>query len=168
MDTVTAVIAVVFALFVVRGAWRGFGGELAPLVGLLACAGTLWFGYPPLRAALAAALPTLEPGASVFYSAVAAALAGLTVFFVVAFLLRRAVGLIFPQPFNAILGALVGAAKAVLLISVAAGVLSVAQERFSGLRARSEENPVSAAAARFWASRFTALTSGEEPPLGRD
>lgn len=167
MDTVTAVIVVVCALFVLRGAWRGFGGELAPLVGLVACAGTLWFGYPPLRAALAAALPALESGACIFYSAVAAALVGLTVFFLVAFLLRRALGVIFPQPFNAILGALVGAAKAVLLISVVAGVLSVAQERFSGLRARSEENPVSAAAAHFWSARFNALTR-EGEPFGRD
>lgn len=167
MDTVTAVIAVVCLLFIVRGAWRGFGGELAPLVGLVACAGTLWFGYPPLHAALGAALPALEPGACVFYSAVAAALAGMVVFFAVAVLLRRALGLIFPQPFNALLGALVGAAKAVLLISVVAGVLSVAQERFSGLRARSEENPVSAAAAHFWAARFNALAR-EGESLGRD
>lgn len=168
MDTVTAAIAIVLSLFVVRGAWRGFGGELAPLAGVVACAGTLWFGYPPLRAALAAALPALEAKACVFYSAVAAAFAGLVVFFAVAFLLRRFVGLIFPQPFNAILGALVGVAKAVLLVSVAAGVLSVAQDRLSGLRVRSEGNPVSAAAARFWAARFNALTQGEGASVGRD
>ena len=167
MDTVTATIAIVLLLFVLRGAWRGFSGELAPLIGLVAYAGTLWFAYPPLHAALASALPTLEAKACVFYAAVGTALAGLTVFFVVAFLMRRFVGLIFPQPFDALLGAAVGAAKAVLLISVAAGLVTVAQDRFAGLRSRTESNPVSAAAARFWADRFTALTA-EETPHARD
>lgn len=167
MDTVTAVIVLVSLLFVLRGAWRGLSGELAPLVGLVACVGTLWFGYPPLRAAVASSLPTLEAKACVFYSAVGAAGAGLVAFFAVALLLRRVVAFIFPQPFDALLGAAVGAAKAVLLISVAAGLVTVAQDRLAGVRARTEGNPVSAAAARFWADRFNALAA-EGTPNGRD
>ncbi len=164
MDTISLVIGGIGLVFILRGAWRGFGGELAPLVGLVACAGVLWFAYPPLHSALGTALPSLEAKACVFYAATITALIGFGLFFLVAKLVRSFVGVIFPQPFNAILGAGVGAAKAVLLISVVAGLISVAQDRLAGIRERTEANPVSSAAAHFWSERFTAIIAEAEAP----
>ena len=153
MDTLTAGIAVFTLLFVLRGAWRGFSGELAPLAGLVACGGVIWFGYAPIH--LAVARLGVESGAAVFYSALGIVVAGCVVFFIVARLVKGVVRLILPQPFDGILGAAIGAAKAILIVSVAAGIAEVTRERMAGLLDAQERNPITAAAGRFWAARLT-------------
>lgn len=157
MNTLTTVLAVILLLFVLRGAWRGLTGELAPLVGLIACGGILWFGYAPLHTALAQALPNLEEKACVFYSALAITVVGFVVFFILACLVKRVGAWVVPQPFNAVLGGLIGGAKAVLMISVAAGLVALVQDRLDGFCGQSEQNPVSAAAIRFWNNQFDRL-----------
>ena len=154
MDTLTAGVAVFTLIFVLRGAWRGLSGELAPLVGLVACGGVLWFGYAPLHATVARL--SVEPGAAVFYAALGIVVVGGVAFFVVARLVKGMVRLILPQPFDGILGAAIGAAKAILIVSVAAGVAEVTRERMAGLLDARDKNPVAAAAGRFWADRLTA------------
>jgi len=164
MDAISAAIGILLLVFVLRGAWRGLGGELAPLAGIVAFGGTLWFGYPPLHEALADALPSLEPQAAIFYAATAICALGCTVFFVIATLLRKVVSIIFPQPFNSILGALVGACKAFVLVSVLSTLLSIAQNGFFGLRSLSEENPVTSSVAQFWKERFELVAQAAIPP----
>ncbi len=162
IDSVTAVILGLGLLFVLRGAWRGLSGELAPLVGLVSCAGTLWFGYPPLHQALAMRFPTLDADACVYYAALLTLLAGAVAFFCVAGILRRFVKVLFPQPFDALLGAAVGVAKAILLISVCAGVLSVGQGLLERLRTRAEASPLAGVAATLWHAHFTSQRPTEE------
>lgn len=166
MDTMSVAIGGFVLLFVLRGAWHGLSGEVAPLAGLVACGGVLWFGYAPLHALVARL--AVEPGAAVFYSALGIVVIGCVAFLLVAKLLKGVVRLMLPQPFDGVLGAAIGAAKAILIVSVAAGVATVTRERMTGLLDATERNPVAAAAGRFWAERLTdaAIPEPEETHAG--
>ncbi|MEG1552530.1 MAG: CvpA family protein [Kiritimatiellia bacterium] len=157
MDGLTVAILLTVAFFSLRGAFRGLSGELAPLIGLIAGAGALWFGYPPLNIALAKALPTLDSQACIFYAAIVAAIAGLVLFFILATLVQKVGAWIVPQPFNALLGALIGAAKIILFVSVIGGICAVATDRLKGLRKSTKESPLTLAIADFWSTRFKSV-----------
>lgn len=164
-DIVTTVCVVVLLLFILRGAWRGLTGELAPLAGLVACGGIIWFGYAPLKALLASSFTTLQPDAQTFYSALAILLIGGTAFFLVGHLIKKIGEWVVPQPFNAILGALIGGAKAFILISLVMGSFQVIKEKINKTFQASDENPVSAAALTFWKDQFlTDLTGNSIHP----
>ena len=165
MDTITAIIVGMLLFFVIRGAFRGLNGELAPLAGLILAAAVLWFGQPQLNAAVQSWMPDADRSARVFYTALTATGIAIVCFFATALLLRKIIGAIFPQPINAILGALVGAAKAILIVSVVSGLIGVAKDRFKGIREETEANPVSACAARFWAERFDNVKNTYLPAL---
>lgn len=158
-DIVTTVCAVVLLLFVLRGAWRGITGELAPLAGLVACGGILWFGYTPLKALLATRF-AIQPDALTFYAALGILFLGGTAFFLVGHLIRKIGEWVIPQPFNAILGALIGGAKAVVIIGLVMGSIQVIKDKINKTFEASEENPVSAAALTFWKDRFLPDLSG--------
>lgn len=160
-DMITTICVVVLLLFILRGAWRGLTGELAPLAGLVACGGIIWFGYTPLKALLGTRFTTLQPDAQTFYAALAILLLGGTAFFLVAKLIKKIGEWVVPQPFNAILGALIGGAKAFVLISLVMGSLQVIKEKVNKTFQASEENPVSAAALTFWKDQFLPDLTGD-------
>ncbi len=157
MDTLTIVVAAVLLFFALRGAWHGLSGEVAPLVGLVVCGGTLWFGYKPLHTLAAGLVAEQAAGTAAFYSALGVVVAGMALFLVVSRLTRGVLGFIVPQPFNAILGCLVGAAKGFFLISVAASVAWMVRERAGRFQHLRENNPVVSAAEAFWADQLHAL-----------
>ena len=157
MDLFASVIGVLFIIFLVRGAIRGFSGELAPLIGIIAFIGTLWYGYPPAQAFIQRSYPTMDAGACVFYSALATTLIACLTFWIACALVKKLVSTIIPQPFNAILGALIGALKVVIIVSVVGGLITVAQDRFQALRTETEQNPFMAMVAQFWINRFQSL-----------
>lgn len=164
MDTLGTVLLIFVALSALRGAWRGLSGEMAPLVGLVAGGGILWFGYAPARAALTRLVPGVEAGAAAFYAALAIAVGAMIVFLIVAKLAKHVGALIIPQPFDAIIGAVVGAAKVILLASVVAGLWGMAADRAHGLALGAERHPVATAARAFWANRFTLHSEDAQEP----
>ena len=175
MDLPTSIISILLIIFIIRGAIRGFSGELAPLIGIIAFIGSLWYGYPPLQRVVQQTFPTLDAGSLVFYTAILATIVATISFWVLTLLFKRIIKTIVPQPFNAILGALIGAIKVIAVVSVVGGLITIAQERFVALREQSEQNPFTAIVAQFWVQRFqainftelsvpTATTSTTEPP----
>lgn len=148
-------LLVLFLFFILRGAWRGLTGEIAPLLGIAACLGVLFFGYAPLRSMLAGAFPGLDAQAHTFYAAVAIAILGGGLFLLVARLVKQVGESLVPQPFNAILGALIGALKVFLVVSLVGGVCHVVRDWTDDLLAKREGNPLAAAAFDFWRERFT-------------
>lgn len=168
MDLFSAIILILFTFFVIRGAWRGFAGELAPFVGIIVCFGILWYGYAPSQKLIATHFPTLTANACVFYSAIAVAACGCVGFLLTSLLVRKVVNCILPQPFNAILGALVGGAKVFLFVSIAGSLLTMGKNKLQEVRDESQRNPFLATAVQFWASQLSAiqlqhLLPAEEP-----
>lgn len=157
MDALTIAVAVVLLFFALRGAWHGLSGELAPLVGLVVCGGTLWFGYRPIHTLAASLVTEQAAGSAAFYSALGVVVAGMALFLVVSRLTRGVLAFIVPQPFNAILGCLIGAAKGFFLVSVAASVAWMVRERAERFQHLRENNPVVSAAEAFWAEQVQTL-----------
>ena len=121
------VVLGVVVLLVILGFRRGFSGELGRLAGVLASAATLFFGYKPIAAWV--------DGLHVFQNSVLATkllvlicllVLCISVWLLVKKLLSDAVKTILKQPFDAILGGVIGGLKAVLALSLICtfGVLS--------------------------------------------
>lgn len=165
MDLFTAIIIILFTFFILRGAWRGFSGELAHLIGLITFIATLWYGYPPTCQYVQRFSETAEGQTVIFYAALLTTLFAAIVLWVTFRIARHIIGMIIPQPFNALLGAAVGALKVFLLVSVAGGLLTVAQDRFKTLREQTERNPFAAIVAQFWVNRFNQATHTAFPDV---
>ncbi len=120
MNIIALITLIVLLFFVIRGAFRGFSGEMANVVGLAACIGTFWFAYQPVNKSLSY-IPQIAPEATGFYATLIVFIVGAVLFFVISKIVNRIGALIIPQPFNAILGAIAGGAKAILFISIVAG-----------------------------------------------
>lgn len=163
MGTLNLILIIIIAGFAVIGAFRGFAGELAPLVAAIASGVALWFGQPYLRDGVMAIFPTLPPNAVVFYTAIFAVILAIILFFFIAKLVKHLGQWIIPQPFNAILGFLIGGGKAFLLISVIAGAITASQEHIKGIQAKTKESPIANAAATFWSSRFNPQSQPKTP-----
>lgn len=157
MDIFSAIIVILFVFFTLRGVFRGFSGELAPLVGLIACIGILWYGYRPVQQALTDSFPQWEATACSFYAAIATAICGGIVFLFVSFLIRKLVSCILPQPFNAILGALTGAVKVFFFISIIGGLFTMGKNQVQAFREASERNPFLAVVSQFWMDQLSAF-----------
>ena len=109
------------AAFAGIGLWRGISGEIANACGLLAA---LFAGLPVHRfaASFVSAHRLVEPGAAERIAAWVASLAAcLGVFGLVYRLVARFVSFLVPQPTNAIMGLVLGAAKGVVLCALALG-----------------------------------------------
>ena len=158
-------LALVFLFFILRGAWRWLTGELAPLAGIAACLGVVFCAYGPLRSTLAATLTGLDAQAHTFYAAVTVAVVGGILFLVVAKLVKHVGEVLIPQPFNAILGALIGAGKVFLIASLIAGVVSVTREKAQKALSEQGENPLTAAALTFWQAQLNDLLPQGESVL---
>lgn len=144
------VAALVILFFVIRGAFRGFSGELAPLLGIAAAVGVLWIGHGTISG-IAGRVFTDSPTLA---AVIASAAVGIILYFLTAKLFRRVFGLILPQPFNALLGMTVGLLKSLILISVICGTYRVAAEQFSSLRNAPMDQPILKNLSELWADRF--------------
>jgi uncharacterized membrane protein required for colicin V production len=157
MDLFSAIIIILFIFFVIRGAWRGLSGELAPFAGILVCLGVLFASYHPIQEGFTALFPKLEANTTTFYAAIATALCGSLGFFIASALLRKLLTCIAPQPFNAIFGALIGGVKVFLFISLIGGLSTMGKNYVNEVRATSDQNPFLAVVADFWVEQFKTL-----------
>jgi uncharacterized membrane protein required for colicin V production len=169
MDLFSTLILILFTFFVIRGAWRGFAGELAPFEGILVCFGIFWYGYTPTQQLIATHFPTLTANACVFYSAITVATLACVGFLLTSLLVRKVVSFILPQPFNAIFGALVGGAKVFLFVSLAGSLFTMGKNKIQEVRDESQRNPFLATAIQFWVDQFSTihlqqLLTTDEPP----
>lgn len=62
-----------------------------------------------------------------------------------------------PQPFNAILGALVGGAKVFLFVSLAGSLFTMGKNKLQEVRNESQRNPFLATAIQFWSDQLTSI-----------
>ncbi len=154
LGTLNIILIIVLAGFAVVGAIRGFAGELAPLIAALVSGVALWFGQPYLRDGVLSLFPNLQANAVVFYTAIFAVVIAIILFFFVSKLTKHLGQWIIPQPFNAILGFLIGGGKAFLLISIIAGAITASKDHIQGIQAKTKESVIANAAAAFWSSRF--------------
>ena len=154
MNTVTLAILLALLFFTLHGAWRGLSGELAPLVGIIACCGVLAFTYAPLRAGFVHLFPGVESQAHTFWAGLCSVFLGGGAFLLTATLVKRIGMWVLPQPFNAILGGAVGALKVILLVGLIAGGINVFRDWVDGLTEQAERNPISVAGVRFWTDQF--------------
>lgn len=150
---ITVGIAALLLIFVIRGAFRGLSGEVAPLVGLIVCGFVIFFGYSPMHALVDSFVSEEHLRHSVFFSALGISLVGIFCYFLVSAFVRKVFEWILPQPFNAILGALLSGAKGVLFISIAAGLYTLTQEKIETIREQQDNHPLAKAAATFWKAR---------------
>lgn len=150
---VQLVIAGIALLMVVRGAWRGLSGELSPIIGLIAGLAFAWFSYPPLASIFKRT--TAVPAESiVFYSAFACFVASMILFLCVTLLVKRVLAIVIAQPFNAIFGGLIAAAKVALLVSLIGGVCGVAPAKLNELKEGSRDTPVMHILGKMWVTHF--------------
>ncbi len=149
MPYISLAVLIALLLLMIRGAFKGFSGELAHLAGLAACGGLIWFGYDPVQRSIAY-VPQISEDASKFYAALAVFIIGALLFFIVAKIIRKIGEYIVPQPFNAVLGALVGAAKAILFISIIAGSVKLIRERIKEYTSEDIANPATNAMIGSW------------------
>lgn len=157
MDILSTLIVILLVFFTLRGAFRGFSGELAPLVGLISCIGILWYGYQPIQKALIASFPQWDATACSFYAAIVVAICGGLFFLIVSRLIRKLVSCILPQPFDAILGALTGAVKVFFFISIIGGLFTMGKNQVQAFREASERNPFLAVVSQFWMDQLSAF-----------
>ncbi len=174
MHILAGITLVSFILLVLRGAYRGLSGELAHLVGLCACIGTIWMGFDPVQRSFAF-IPQLDGRSTTFYATLFIFLVGAIVFFIVAKLINRIGELIIPQPFNAIFGALIGGAKALLFISIIAGTIMLIHDKVKSIERHDAEAPASKILFECWDTIiFPGLTFGATaheaitPPTGTE
>lgn len=107
----------VVTFLVIRGFWRGFSGEIGGLAGLLGAA-VVWcigLGYAE-RAVEAAGWFSGTPFAGKLAAFGLVLTACVAVWLLVGHLLKTALKMTIGQPFDALLGGMVGAAKAALVI----------------------------------------------------
>ncbi len=139
-QVIVGITVVSFVLLVLRGAFRGFSGELAHLAGLCACIGAIWFGFDPVQRSFAY-LPQLDAQAASFYATLTIFIIGAVLFFIIAKVVGCIASLIIPQPFNAILGAIIGGAKAVLFISIITGTVMLIHDKVTSGIPYDKETP---------------------------
>jgi membrane protein required for colicin V production len=120
VNRIDVVLAVILALFALRGFWRGFSREIFALIGLVGGVAAAGAYYPGGTAMLPPEVPEIVRPAVAFLGifaavALAAKLVGL--------LVRRLLGLILLSPLDRLGGVLFGAAKGAALITL--GVIAV-------------------------------------------
>jgi membrane protein required for colicin V production len=115
VNRIDVVLAVIVALFALRGFQRGFSREIFALIGLVGGIAAATTMFPDAVPMLPPEVPELARPAVAFAGiflavAVAAKLAG--------FLVQRALGLVLLSPLDRVVGILFGAAKGVAVIAI--------------------------------------------------
>lgn len=124
----------VLVVFIAWDAARGFSTTLSVLLGLLIAIHAGYWLYPPLEAALGkTAFCAGRPAVGALLPYAAAVGAGVVLFLVFRYFFRRFFKLIVEQPMDRALGAIAGAAKALLLMLIVFSGASLLPEG-SGVR----------------------------------
>ena len=106
------------AFLVVCGFVRGCSGEISRVVGLLAAAATGYFGFAPVeRAVLAAKLFADNPYAGRLVAVMLILVICFSVWLLLRHLLKESLQMAIGQPFDAILGGVIGGFKAFVAIA---------------------------------------------------
>jgi uncharacterized membrane protein required for colicin V production len=119
------------ALLVVRGFVRGCSGEVSGLVGLLAAVAVGYFGFGPVeRTVLAAKLFAANPYAGRLIAFMLILVLGLSIWLLLGRLLKEGLQTAIRQPFDALLGGVIGGAKAFVAVAAlcALGLLNPREE----------------------------------------
>lgn len=153
MDILNLVIIGVICIFAIIGAFRGLSGELATILASTLSAVLLWFGAPLLRQTVFYIAPNLPHKESICYIAIAAIILALIAYFTLKMLFQKIVQWAVQQPYDAILGAIFGGAKAYLLISIIAGLISASDGKVDVSTVK--KTVISEGVATFWAKCFT-------------
>lgn len=125
------------AWLVIRGFLRGCSGEVSGLVGLLAAAALGYFGFTPVeRTVLAAKLLAANPYAARLIAFMLILVACFSVWLLIGRLLKEALQLVVRQPFDALLGGVIGGVKAFVAIAALCtlGLLSPSETDRARLR----------------------------------
>ncbi|MDD4442236.1 MAG: CvpA family protein [Kiritimatiellae bacterium] len=106
------------AWLVIRGFLRGCSGEVSGLVGLLAAAALGYFGFAPVeRTVLAAKLLAANPYAARLIAFMLILVACFSVWLLIGRMLKEALQLVVRQPFDALLGGVIGGLKAFVAVA---------------------------------------------------
>ncbi len=118
---VNIALACTLLFFALRGAWRGLSGELSPIIALAVGVTFAWFSFHPLRVILLerAGIPA---DSAAYYAALIALILTLVLFIGLRTLLKKALKIVVAQPFDAILGGLLGSLKIIVLVSLFSAV----------------------------------------------
>lgn len=107
------------AFLVVRGFIRGCSGELGRLLAVCAAAGAGFLGFAPVsRLVLSAKLFSANPYAGRLVSFILLLVVCVAVWLFLSRTLSEALRLVVAQPFDAILGGIIGGLKAFILVAV--------------------------------------------------
>ena len=106
MTLVTMLISAVLLFFLLRGAFRGLSGELAPLCGVAAGLSIVYGVYPYLKEGIDRFFAQADSSNRLFYAALGVLILGAVGYFATAAIIRRLTRRCLPQPYDAIFGAL--------------------------------------------------------------
>ena len=121
----------VMAFLAVVGLFRGFSGQLGSLAGMAAALTTGYFAYAPILQFTVAGRYFTEEPVQKGAAALAVFILGLIAFGIVRRIVARFVSFLVPQPTNAIVGALAGLLKSLVIIGLFAGSGLIQTGRFS-------------------------------------
>lgn len=154
MDVLNIILICFVLGFAIAGAVRGFSGEIATLGGALIAAVALWVSAPVIRDLVFFVAPKLPRDATIFYIGLSLIVIAFIVFFLTSRLIKAIGKWVVPQPFDSVLGFLMGGAKAFLLISILSGVVIASRNYVKTVREKVKQSVVANAAADFWADRL--------------
>ena len=107
------------AFLVIRGFIRGGSGEIGRLVGVLAGAAVGYFGFTPtVRVVLSAQMFNANPYAGRMIVFILLLVVCLAVWFGISRILTDSIRLAIPQPFDTLLGGVIGGVKAFVLVAI--------------------------------------------------
>ena len=124
---IDGIVLLVILYLLIRGFIRGASGELSSLISFCAMTALFVFGFPPLlQKVRSAAFLADYPQASQFIAFILIAVAVIALWMLSRKLLAHSISLVFPQPFDNVLGGIFGGIKAVILVALlcAGGFLS--------------------------------------------
>ncbi len=108
----------VVAWLVIRGFMRGCSGEISGLVGLLTAAMIGYFGFAPVeQTVLAAKLLAANPYAARLITFMLLLVVCLSVWLLLGRVLKEAIQFVVRQPFDALLGGIIGGLKAFVAVA---------------------------------------------------
>ena len=117
--------AVFILIMLVIGAFRGFSGHLAHILGLAGSAALSFWLFPCVRGVIRGmAYFKDSPMAATIVSFAATLVLAVVLFLLLRMLLKRAMQLVMKQPFDAIFGIVMGALHAFLVLALVFGAAS--------------------------------------------
>ncbi len=121
--TLDTILVAIMAALGGWGMWRGIAGEIAAVAWIAAALAVGFFSYAPMHAVVGSFMAAGGKGGETSLAAV-----GMTVFvalvtaLLVRFAVRKFVSFLLPQPWNAILGGVVGVLKGSVLVAALTAV----------------------------------------------